>query len=82
MEFIYSFVYLFLQKDPGAQSTWLRAIPGCWLPFHWPRIDKDQLLCICLRDVPGCHWSGGFLIEKIDSFYLNIRFVAHCLKTK
>ncbi|XP_064107510.1 intermembrane lipid transfer protein VPS13D-like isoform X2 [Macrobrachium nipponense] len=60
-------------KDPGAQSTWLRAIPGCWLPFHWPRIDKDQLLCICLRDVPGCNWSGGFLIEKIDSFYLNIR---------
>ncbi|XP_047493790.1 vacuolar protein sorting-associated protein 13D-like isoform X6 [Penaeus chinensis] len=59
--------------DPGAQSTWLRAIPGCWLPFHWPRPDKDQLLCICLRDVQGCHWSGGFFIEKIDSFYLNIR---------
>nr|XP_045619802.1 vacuolar protein sorting-associated protein 13D-like isoform X1 [Procambarus clarkii]XP_045619809.1 vacuolar protein sorting-associated protein 13D-like isoform X1 [Procambarus clarkii] len=59
--------------DPGAQSTWLRAIPGCWLPFHWPRLDKDQLLCICLRDIPGCYWSGGFFIEKIDSFYLNIR---------
>ncbi|XP_063884386.1 intermembrane lipid transfer protein VPS13D-like isoform X2 [Scylla paramamosain] len=60
-------------SDPCAQSTWLRAIPGCWLPFHWPRLDKEQLLSICLRDVPGCYWSGGFFIEKIDSFYLNIR---------
>ncbi|KAK8735874.1 hypothetical protein OTU49_017439, partial [Cherax quadricarinatus] len=59
--------------DPRAQSTWLHAIPGCWLPFHWPRLDMDQLLCICLRDIPGCYWSGGFFIEKIDSFYLNIR---------
>ncbi|XP_050720689.1 intermembrane lipid transfer protein VPS13D-like isoform X3 [Eriocheir sinensis] len=60
-------------SDPCVQSTWLRAIPGCWLPFHWPRLDKEQLLSICLRDVPGCYWSGGFQIEKIDSFYLNIR---------
>ncbi|XP_071526978.1 intermembrane lipid transfer protein VPS13D [Panulirus ornatus] len=59
--------------DPRAQSTWLRAIPGCWLPFHWPRLDKEQLLCICLQDVLGCYWSGGFFIEKIDSFYINIR---------
>ncbi|XP_076064677.1 vacuolar protein sorting 13D isoform X4 [Oratosquilla oratoria] len=59
--------------DPGAQSTWLRAIPGCWLPFHWPRLDKDQLLCILLKDIPGCHWSGGFPTEIIDSFHLNIR---------
>ncbi|KAK7078969.1 Vacuolar protein sorting-associated protein [Halocaridina rubra] len=63
-------------KDPSAQSTWLRAIPGCWLPFHWPRLDKDQLLCICLRDLPGSYWSGGFLIDKIDSFYLNIRDIS------
>lgn len=64
------------QSDPCVQSTWLRAIPGCWLPFHWPRLDKEQLLSICLRDVPGCYWSGGFQIEKIDSFYLNIRWVS------
>ncbi|XP_042225636.1 vacuolar protein sorting-associated protein 13D-like isoform X3 [Homarus americanus] len=65
--------------DPSAQSTWLRAISGCWLPFHWPRLDKDQLLCIYLRDIPGCYWSGGFFIEKINSFYLNIRDnCGHC----
>ncbi|KAK3881484.1 hypothetical protein Pcinc_014068 [Petrolisthes cinctipes] len=59
--------------DPSAQSTWLRAISGCWLPFHWPRIDKEQLLSVCLRDVPGCYWCGGFAIDNIDSFYLNLR---------
>ncbi|KAL7638274.1 UNVERIFIED_CONTAM: hypothetical protein RMT77_010838 [Armadillidium vulgare] len=59
--------------DFVGQSTWLRAIPGCWLPFHWPRLDKDPLLCVRLCDLPESHWSGGFLIDKPDSFNINIR---------
>lgn len=59
--------------DPGAQSTYLNLLPGCHLPFHWPRLDKDQLLCIRLPDVLKCHWSGGFTIRNISSFHINIR---------
>uniref|UniRef100_A0A0P6FFD1 Vacuolar protein sorting-associated protein 13D n=1 Tax=Daphnia magna TaxID=35525 RepID=A0A0P6FFD1_9CRUS len=59
--------------DPGAQSTYLNLVPGCHLPFHWPRLDKDQLLCVRLLDVKNCHWSGGFAIQNISSFHINIR---------
>lgn len=59
--------------DPGAQSTYLNLVPGCHLPFHWPRLDKDQLLCVRLLDVNNCHWSGGFTIRNINSFHVNIR---------
>ena len=59
--------------DPGAQSTYLNLLPGCHLPFHWPRLDKDQLLCVRFLDVAGCHWSGGFTIRNISSFHINVR---------
>ncbi|KAL1131086.1 hypothetical protein AAG570_012323 [Ranatra chinensis] len=60
-------------SDPGAQATYLTAVPNCFLPFHWPRLDKDQLLCVRLMDVRYCHWSGGFRIDDNNSFHLNIR---------
>lgn len=60
-------------SDPGAQATYLQAVPDCSLAFHWPRLDKDQLLCLRLMDVPQCQWSGGFLINNNDSFHLNVR---------
>ncbi|XP_075234181.1 vacuolar protein sorting 13D [Lycorma delicatula] len=59
--------------DPGAQSTFLQAVPECFLAFHWPRLDKDQLLCLRLMDVPQCCWSGGFKINANDSFHINVR---------
>ncbi|XP_073974267.1 vacuolar protein sorting 13D isoform X3 [Rhodnius prolixus] len=60
-------------SDPGAQATYLTAVPNCSLPFHWPRLDKDQLLCLRILDVPQCHWSGGFKLVGNSSFHLNIR---------
>lgn len=60
-------------SDPGAQATYLQAVPDCSLAFHWPRLDKDLLLCLRLMDVPQCQWSGGFRINNNDSFHLNVR---------
>ncbi|KAF4525446.1 hypothetical protein B566_EDAN016234 [Ephemera danica] len=59
--------------DPGAQATFLRAVPGCCLPFHWPKLDRDQRLCVLLLDVVDCMWSGAFSINRSDLFHLNIR---------
>ena len=60
-------------QDPGAEKTYLTAHTNSSLAFHWPRLDLDQLLCMRLLDVPGCQWSGGFQIEKVDSFQLAVR---------
>ena len=62
-------------QDPGAEKTYLTAHTNSSLAFHWPRLDLDQLLCMRLLDVPGCQWSGGFQIERVDSFQLSIRDV-------
>ena len=59
--------------DPGAERTYLTAHTNSSLAFHWPRPDMDQQLCMRLLDVPGCQWSGGFQIEKVDSIQLSIR---------
>ena len=61
--------------DPGAEKTYLTAHTNSSLAFHWPRLDLDQLLCMRLLDVSGCQWSGGFQIERVDSFQLSIRDV-------
>ena len=50
------------------------ALPDCKIAFHWPRTDFDQLLCVQM-DRPGCHWSGGFFIDKVSSFHINMRYV-------
>jgi vacuolar protein sorting-associated protein 13D len=62
--------------DPGAQSTYLNLLPGCHLPFHWPRLDKEQLLCIRLPDddqQQHGRWSGGFAIRNVSSFHVSVR---------
>ncbi|GAB6019931.1 hypothetical protein CHUAL_001462 [Chamberlinius hualienensis] len=51
----------------------LMAMPNSSLPFHWPRLDHEQLLCSRISDVSGCTWSGGFSIDKIDSFHICMR---------
>lgn len=60
-------------SDPGAQATYLTAVPNCCLPFHWPRQEKEQLLCVRLVGVQNCLWSGGFRINVTDSLHINIR---------
>jgi len=59
--------------DAEAQATHLDLPPSCNLPFHWPRLDKEQLLCVKLVEMDRCHWSGGFPIGAVDSFHINIR---------
>jgi len=60
-------------QDPGAEKTYLTAHTNSSLAFHWPRLDMDQLLCMRLLDIQGGQWSGGFLIENVDSFQLSTR---------
>ena len=60
-------------QDPGAEKTFLTAHPQSSLAFHWPRLDMEQLLCMRLLDVAGCQWTGGFQIERVDSFQLSSR---------
>ncbi|GAB0099028.1 Vacuolar protein sorting-associated protein 13D [Sergentomyia squamirostris] len=59
--------------DPLAKSTFIEAVPDCHLPFHWPRLDKEQELCVRLPDVEDCLWSGGVPIQESLSVYINIR---------
>ncbi|XP_041352246.1 vacuolar protein sorting-associated protein 13D-like isoform X2 [Gigantopelta aegis] len=59
------------QKFAGVADH-LVALPDCKIAFHWPRTDFDQLLCVQM-DKPGCHWSGGFFIDKVSSFHINMR---------
>lgn len=59
--------------DPIAQSTFIEAVPGCHLPFHWPRLDKQQELCVRLPEVEECLWSSGIPIHETQSLYINVR---------
>ncbi|XP_071883051.1 intermembrane lipid transfer protein VPS13D isoform X3 [Anas platyrhynchos] len=52
---------------------YLSTLPGSSVVFHWPRNDYDQLLCVRLMDVPNCIWSGGFEVNKNNSFHINMR---------
>ncbi|XP_034948002.1 vacuolar protein sorting-associated protein 13D isoform X2 [Chelonus insularis] len=60
-------------SNPDAQATYITAMPDCHMPFHWPRLDKDQLLCVRIIDVPHCVWSGGIIIDGNHSLTINIR---------
>ena len=59
--------------DPLAEATHLQALPHSTLSFHWPRLDREQLLCMRLVDLEDCQWSGGFIIEGVNSFHITIR---------
>ena len=43
------------------------------MPFHWPRLDKDQLLCVRVVNVPNCIWSGGIMLQGNHSLTINVR---------
>ncbi|XP_073937430.1 intermembrane lipid transfer protein VPS13D isoform X6 [Castor canadensis] len=51
---------------------YISTLPGSSVVFHWPRNDYDQLLCVRLMDVPNCIWSGGFEVNKNNSFHINM----------
>ncbi|XP_015598611.1 vacuolar protein sorting-associated protein 13D isoform X2 [Cephus cinctus] len=60
-------------SHPGAQATYITAMPDCHMPFHWPRLDKDQLLCVRMIDVDHCAWSGGIQLDGNYSLTINLR---------
>lgn len=64
---------IYRQSHPDAQATYITAMPDCHMPFHWPRLDKDQLLCVRILDVPNCMWSGGITLDGNHSLTINIR---------
>lgn len=56
-----------------SQRNFLKIMPNSHIPFHWPRLDKEQLLCVSIDDIPECCWSGGLKIDAINSLHINIR---------
>ena len=65
--------------DLEAEASHLQAYPQSCLAFHWPRLDRDQLLCLRLLDINGQQenvtslWSGGIVVDKVDSFHVAVR---------
>ncbi|XP_076807510.1 intermembrane lipid transfer protein VPS13D-like [Clavelina lepadiformis] len=62
--------------DSAGTSFHLTIIPGSSCVFHWPRVDRDTLLCVKLADEPSCHWSGGFFIDKTNAFHVALRLTS------
>ncbi|XP_076167518.1 vacuolar protein sorting 13D isoform X3 [Ptiloglossa arizonensis] len=60
-------------SHPDAQATYIRIMSDCHMSFHWPRLDKDLLLCVRIMDVKGCMWSGGITLDDNYSLTINIR---------
>lgn len=60
-------------SHPDAQATYIKIMPDCHMPFHWPRLDKDLLLCVRIMDVKDCIWSGGIKLDDNYSLTINIR---------
>ncbi|XP_024892812.1 vacuolar protein sorting-associated protein 13D isoform X2 [Temnothorax curvispinosus] len=62
-------------SHPDAQATYITTMPDCHMPFHWPRLDKDLLLCVRITNVPDCMWSGGIRLDDNYSLTINVRDV-------
>ncbi|XP_045474860.1 vacuolar protein sorting-associated protein 13D isoform X2 [Harmonia axyridis] len=60
-------------SNPNQLKTSLRLMPNSHMPFHWPRLDQDQYLCVSIKDIPDCCWSGGLKIDANSSTHVNIR---------
>lgn len=56
------------------RSSHVKAVSGCQVPFHWPRPDKDLLICISAELSDGYSlWSGGILIDTPRSLHIALR---------
>ncbi|GBP32066.1 Vacuolar protein sorting-associated protein 13D [Eumeta japonica] len=60
-------------NDPGAMATHISAVSGCYIPFHWPRWDRERLLCVRVGETTHCNWSGGFRIDETRSLHVACR---------
>lgn len=61
--------------DQQSQKKCLKAMPNSHMPFHWSSLEKEQLLCVSIEDIPDCCWSGGIKIDTNNSAHVNIRLV-------
>ena len=50
-------------------------MPRAIISYHWPRADLDQLLCLRVDDITSCQWSGGFPLNKDQSFHIHMRYM-------
>lgn len=62
-----------IQYHPVAYATHITIMPDCHMPFHWPRLDKDLLLCVRITDIQDCAWSGGIRLDDNYSLTINVR---------
>jgi len=74
-------------RDTNANSSWdstvssrskeasnsITLLSDSMTQYHWPRTDKDQLMSVALYQNSNFNWSGGFRIDSVDSFQLNLR---------
>lgn len=72
-QLIFAQMYSVRNSHPQAQKACLKAMPNSHMPFHWSSLEKEQLLCVSILDVPDCSWSGGLKIDTINSMHVNIR---------
>jgi vacuolar protein sorting-associated protein 13D len=73
---IVSIVFLYFSNSKAhfdAEATYVKATPNCHMTYHWPRLDKEQLLCVRIVDVPSCMWSGGIKLHGNHSLTINVR---------
>ena len=61
------------QIDEIKKLNCLVLLQNSMVQFHWPRTDRDQLLSTKLKNDFDYNWSGGFKIDEVDTFYLNLR---------
>ncbi|XP_059469653.1 intermembrane lipid transfer protein VPS13D isoform X2 [Neocloeon triangulifer] len=72
LEFAQSFLATTV-TDLYADASHVQLVPGCCVPFHWPKLDKEHRLCVRMPEVFECSWSGSFYINRTALFHLNVR---------
>ena len=61
----------------SVEQNCLNVLKHSNVAFHWPRSDLDQLLCVRVinnRQYRHVYWSGGFLIDRVNAFHINLRY--------
>ncbi|KAF7280409.1 hypothetical protein GWI33_006075 [Rhynchophorus ferrugineus] len=73
LAFAQSFMVKNVSDNTYNRKMFLKAVPNSYFPFHWSSLDKSQLLCVSIEDIPDCCWSGGFKIDADNSMHINVR---------
>lgn len=63
--------------DDNEDQYCLHVLKHSNVAYHWPRSDKDQLLCVRVinnRQYKHSYWSGGIPINRVNAFHINLRY--------